>query len=358
MEQSDLGAKNKPASASVSLPHQDYADDNDMAKTTNGPKDINTGIEPVTTQAAQSSKTSNTIDQTATSQLIIPAEAETLPSQMPISQAPTAEAENNHQDINLLRTGTENNQAVPVISQSNQERADAVQVVDAGSNITTDIPINAPKDSNTGIEPVTILAAQSSKTSGTIDQTATSQLIIPAEAETLPSKMPISQSPTAEAENNHQDINLLRTGTENNQSVLVLSQSNQERADDVLVVDAGSNITNDISSSKKALDVSLSSPKQIKVPIVSSIKAGNAGSTHHVLGNAMFPSSTGTMKKDNGSLSNSNVIERKEGEKVSSQAAYTLYNHFFHFIPLFVLAGIVFIWFIGIFKLYRRRMSG
>jgi MFS superfamily sulfate permease-like transporter len=35
-----------------------------------------------------------------------------------------------------------------------------------------------------------------------------------------------------------------------------------------------------------------------------------------------------------------------------------LYNHFFHFIPLFVLAGIVFIWFIGIFKLYRRRMSG
>jgi hypothetical protein len=72
----------------------------------------------------------------------------------------------------------------------------------------------------------------------------------------------------------------------------------------------------------------------------------------------MFPHSTGTMKKDNGSLSNSNVIERKEGEKVSSQAAYTLYNHFFHFIPLFVLAGIVFIWFIGIFKLYRRRMSG
>jgi hypothetical protein len=219
---------------------------------------------------------------------------------------------------------------------------------------------NGPKDINTGIEPVTTQAAQSSKTSNTIDQTATSKLIIPAEAETLPSRMPISPSPTAEAENNHQDIKPLSTGSENNQSAPVISQSNQVKTDVVQAVDAGSNITSDISPSKKALDGSLSSPKEIKAPIVSSIiLANNAGSAHHnILGNAMFPSSTGTMKKDNGSLSNSNVVERKESEKVSSQAVYTMYNHFFHFIPLFVLAGIVFIWFIGIFKLYRRRMSG
>jgi hypothetical protein len=247
MEQSDLGgAKSQPASASVSLPHQDYTDDNDITKS-NGPKDNNTGIEPVKIQVGQPLKTRNTIDQNATSQLIIHAEEETLPSKMLISQSSTAEVENNHKGIKPLRNGIENNESAPVISQSNQVRTDNIQEVAAGNTITTDI-----------------------------------------------------------------------------------------------------------SPSKKALDVSLPLPQQNKVPIVSSILASNAVSAHHVLENAMFPHSTGTMKKDNGSLSNSSEVKSKESEKVSSQAAYTLYNYFFHYIPLFILACLVFI---SIFYLYRRRLS-
>jgi photosystem II stability/assembly factor-like uncharacterized protein len=238
------------------------------------------------------------------------------------------------------------------IGAKNNPASDSLDHQDYADNDVT--KTNGPKDNNTGIELVTIQAAQPSKTNNIIDQTATSQPITHKEAETFPSKMYISQSPTVEAENNIKDINPVRTGIENNESVPVISQSNQVSADDVQVVDARSNITTEISTSPKAVNVSLPSPKQNKVPIVSSILGNNAGNAHNVLENPMLPHNTETMKKDNGSLPNSNIDKRKEREKASSQAAYTLHNRFSHYITLFVLAGI---WFISIFYLYRRCMS-
>ena len=138
MEQSDLGTKIIVASASVSLPHQDYADDNDRIEI-NGPKDSNTGIEPVAIQEAQPSKNNNTVDQPVTSQIITNTETETLPSMMHMPAPLTAEVEYNQKANNPLKTYINNYESVPIASRSNQVKTHDFLEAAAGSTITTDI---------------------------------------------------------------------------------------------------------------------------------------------------------------------------------------------------------------------------